>query len=75
MVRMHVATTGPRQRSVLWQAFHWAIAISPFGLVLALSLWGYDKYVWIPFVAGVLCPLGMLLTGWQLKRDRQARAR
>jgi len=61
------------ERSAWWDVLHWSVALSPFALVLALSIWGYGRYAWIPFVAGVLCPLGMVLTAWQVKRDRQAR--
>lgn len=59
-----------KDRSLAWEVMHWAVAISPFLLVLALSIWGFGKYVWIPFVAAILCPLGMVLTGWKLKSDR-----
>ena len=67
---MSLAPAKP-QRSVWWDIFHWSIALSPFALVLALSLWGLGRYAWIPFVAAILCPLGMALTAWQVKRDRQ----
>lgn len=60
----------PPGKSRSWVAIHWAIAISPFVLVLALSLWGYQRYIWVPFVAGILCPVGAALVGFQLKRDR-----
>lgn len=70
------ATPAKPKRSLMWQIGHWAVAISPFVLVLVLSVWGYSRYVWIPFVAGILCPVGAALVGLQLKRDRdQARAR
>jgi len=65
-----VAPETPRQRTALRDALHWTVALAPFALVLALSLWGYGRYAWIPFVAAVLCPLGMVLTAWQVKRDR-----
>lgn len=61
------------RRSAWRDVLHWAVALSPFALVLALSVWGYGRYAWIPFVAGVLCPLGLVLTAWQVKRDRKAR--
>lgn len=67
-------TMSPPGKSRAWIAMHWAIAISPFVLVLALSIWGYDKYAWIPLVAAVLCPVGAALVGLQVKKDR-ARAR
>lgn len=60
----------PPGKSRSWVAIHWAIAISPFVLVLALSLWGYQRYIWVPFVAGILCPVGAALVGLQVKRDR-----
>ncbi|HVM45481.1 MAG TPA: hypothetical protein VM582_06055 [Candidatus Thermoplasmatota archaeon] len=59
------------ERSLTWQIAHWAIAISPFVLVLALSVWGFSRYAWIPLVAGLLCPVGAALVGLQIKRDRQ----
>lgn len=62
-------TTAAGQRSGWWTAFHWGIALAPFAVVLALSIWGYGRYAWIPFVAAILCPLGMVLTAWQVKRD------
>ena len=61
------------ERSLAWQIGHWAIAIAPFVLVVALSLWGFGRYAWVPFVAGILCPVGAALVGFQLKRDRDAR--
>lgn len=60
----------PAGKSRAWVVAHWAIAISPFLLVLALSIWGYERYFWIPFVAGILCPVGAALVGLQVKRDR-----
>lgn len=64
-------TTKPRsERSVAWQVVHWVVAISPFALVLALSVWGYGRYVWVPLVAAIACPVGAALVGLQLKRDR-----
>lgn len=60
----------PPGKSRTWVALHWAIAIAPFVLVVALSIWGYSRYVWVPFVAGVLCPVGAALVGLQIKRDR-----
>lgn len=66
----------PTGKSRSWVWVHWIIAISPFVLVLALSIWGYQKYWWIPLVAGLLCPVGAALVGLQVKRDRdRARAR
>lgn len=67
-------TMSPAGKSRTWIALHWAIAISPFVLVLALSVWGYSRYVWIPFLAAILCPVGAALVGLQIKRDR-ARAK
>ncbi|HUR70223.1 MAG TPA: hypothetical protein VM370_13345 [Candidatus Thermoplasmatota archaeon] len=61
------------KRGVAWQIAHWAIALAPFVLVLALSVWGYGRYAWVPFVAGVLCPVGAALVGLQVKRDRDER--
>lgn len=58
------------QRSLAWQIAHWAIAIAPFVLVIALSIWGFSRYAWVPFVAGILCPVGAALVGIQVKRDR-----
>lgn len=64
------------ERSLTWTIAHWAVAIAPFVLVVALSIWGFGRYVWVPFVAGILCPVGAALVGFQLKRDRdQARSR
>lgn len=62
------------EKSVAWQVAHWAIALAPFALVLALSVWGYSRYAWVPFLAGILCPVGAALVGLQIRRDR-ARAR
>ena len=67
-------TMSPPGKSKLWVAVHWLVAVSPFILVVALSIWGYEKYWWIPLLAGVLCPVGAALVGLQIKRDR-ARAR
>lgn len=63
-------TMSPPGKSRSWVALHWAIAISPFALVLALSIWGYERYFWIPLVAAILCPVGAALVGLQIKRDR-----
>lgn len=63
-------TMAPPGKSRLWVAMHWLVAISPFILVVALSVWGYDKYFWIPLAAGILCPVGAALVGLQVKRDR-----
>lgn len=63
------------ERSVAWQIAHWVVAIAPFVLVVALSLWGFSRYAWVPFAAGILCPVGAALVGLQIKRDRQSRAR
>ena len=63
------------ERSLAWQIAHWAIAIAPFVLVVALSLWGFTRYAWVPFVAGILCPVGAALVGFQLRRDRRERTR
>lgn len=60
----------PPGKSRTWVWLHWAIAVSPFALVLALSVWGYERYAWLPFLAGILCPVGAALVGLQLKRDR-----
>lgn len=60
----------PPGKSRTWVALHWLIAISPFVLVLALSLWGYQRYWWVPLLAGILCPVGAALVGLQIKRDR-----
>lgn len=65
----------PAKRSLAWQAVHWAVAIAPFALVLALSVWGYGRYAWIPLVAGIACPVGAALVGIQLKRGREERLR
>lgn len=67
---MSAWTMAPPGKSRLWIAVHWLVAISPFVLVVALSLWGYERYWWIPFLAGVLCPVGAALVGLQVKRDR-----
>ena len=48
---------------------HWGIALAPFALVLALSIWGYGRYAWIPFAAAILCPVGAVLTAMQVRRD------
>lgn len=56
------------ERSVAWRVMHWVVAIAPFVLVLALSIWGFGKYAWVPFVAGILCPVGAALVGLNLKR-------
>jgi hypothetical protein len=53
-------------------ALHWALAIAPFALVLALSLWGYGRYAWAPLAAAALCPLGVVLVGLRLAADRRA---
>lgn len=58
------------KKSVAWQIAHWTVAIAPFVLVIALSIWGFGRYVWVPFVAGILCPVGAALVGLQVKRDR-----
>ena len=63
-------TMAPAGKSRGWIALHWAIAVSPFVLVVALSLWGYERYAWLPFAAGILCPVGAALVGLQVKRDR-----
>lgn len=64
------------ERSIAWTVAHWVIAIAPFVLVVALSVWGFGRYAWVPFAAGVLCPVGAALVGFQLKRDRaRSRAR
>ena len=63
-------TMSPPGKSRSWVWLHWVIAIAPFVLVLALSVWGYGRYAWLPLLAGVLCPVGALLVGLQLKRDR-----
>lgn len=68
-------TMNPPGKSRAWVAMHWAIAISPFVLVLALSIWGYDKYAWIPLVAAVLCPVGAALVGLRVAADRKQRQR
>lgn len=60
------------ERSLTWQVAHWAVAIAPFVLVVALSIWGFGRYAWVPFAAGILCPVGAALVGLQLKRDRNA---
>lgn len=65
----------PPGKSRRWVWLHWVIALAPFALVLALSIWGYGRYVWIPFVAAVLCPLGMVLTAYAVKRDHDVRRR
>ena len=59
------------ERSVAWQVGHWAIAIAPFVLVIALSIWGFGRYAWVPFVAGVLCPVGAALVGIRVAQDRK----
>lgn len=61
----------PPGKSRTWVALHWAIAIAPFALVVGLSIWGYGRYVWVPFVAAILCPVGAALVGLQVKRDRE----
>ena len=58
------------KRSLTWQIAHWAVAIAPFVLVVALSIWGFGRYAWVPFLAGILCPVGAALVGLQIKRDR-----
>lgn len=63
-------TMNPPGKSRAWVWAHWLVAISPFALVLALSVWGYERYVWVPFAAGILCPVGAALVGLQIKRDR-----
>jgi hypothetical protein len=63
-------TMSPAGKSRSWVWLHWAIALSPFVLVLALSIWGYSRYAWIPLVAGIACPVGAALVGLQIKRDR-----
>lgn len=69
-------TMSPPGKSRAWVWLHWLVAISPFALVLALSVWGYDRYAWIPLAAALLCPVGAALVGLQLKRDRdRAKAR
>lgn len=60
----------PPGKSRTWIALHWAIAIAPFVLVIALSIWGFGRYAWVPFAAGILCPVGAALVGMQVKRDR-----
>lgn len=69
-------TMSPPGKSKAWIAAHWLVAISPFVLVLALSVWGYERYWWIPLLAAVLCPVGAALVGLQIRRDRaRTRAR
>lgn len=69
-------TMSPPGKSRTWVAVHWLVAISPFVIVLAISLWGYERYWWIPLLAGILCPVGAALVGLQIKRDRaRAKAR
>lgn len=68
-------TMAPEGKSRSWVWLHWAISLSPFALVLALSIWGYGRYAWIPIVAAVLCPVGAALVGLQLKRDHDAEKR
>lgn len=63
-------TMSPPGKSKAWVAVHWMVAISPFALVVALSVWGYERYFWIPFAAGILCPVGAALVGLQIRRDR-----
>lgn len=63
------------ERSLSWQIAHWAVAIAPFVLVVALSLWGFGRYSWVALVIGILCPVGAALVGLQIKRDRDSRAR
>lgn len=58
------------ERGVAWQIAHWAVAIAPFVLVVALSIWGFGRYIWVPLLAGILCPVGAALVGLQIKRDR-----
>jgi heme exporter protein D len=60
----------PPGKSRSWVWLHWAIALAPFAAVIGLSVWGYGRYVWLPFVAGILCPVGAALVGLQVKRDR-----
>lgn len=67
---MNAWTMAPPGKSRLWIAVHWLVAISPFILVVAISLWGYERYWWIPLFAGILCPVGAALVGLQIKRDR-----
>ena len=63
-------TMSPPGKSRAWVVVHWVVAISPFVLVLALSIWGYGRYAWVPFVAAILCPVGAALVGLAIKRDR-----
>jgi len=64
--------TGRRLGLFMRAWLHWVVALAPFALVLALSIWGYGRYAWVPLVAGVLCPVGAALVGLQLRRDLKA---
>ena len=68
-------TMSPPGKFRSWVWLHWVIALAPFALVLALSIWGYGRYAWIPFVAAVLCPVGMVLTAYAVNRDHDGRSR
>ena len=54
------------------RAAHWVIAILPFVAVVLLSVYGFGRYAWLPFVAGVLCPVGAALVGLAIHKDRRA---
>ncbi|MFA5860473.1 MAG: hypothetical protein WDA16_02135 [Candidatus Thermoplasmatota archaeon] len=62
-------TMAPEGKSRSWVWLHWALALSPFALVLALSVWGYGRYAWIPLVAAILCPVGAALVGFRVAKD------
>lgn len=68
-------TMTPPGKSRSWVWLHWVIALSPFALVLGLSIWGYGRYAWVPFVAGVLCPVGAALVGLRVAADRREERR
>jgi hypothetical protein len=54
------------------RAAHWVVAILPFVAVLLLSIYGFGRYAWLPFVAGILCPAGAVLIGMAVRNDRRA---
>ena len=63
------------ERGIAWHVVHWSLAIAPFVLVVALSVWGFGRYAWAPLLAFVLCPIGTVLVGLRVAADRKAARR